>query len=226
MSEKVFAESLDPSYQHGYGVLMSKVIAEHALSELGLGGAVEEMRILVDIRKPLFAVRVRLGPPLPPVRVRDCARVQEAPDGIHVVLLDEGQAPFLARLLRERFGKGGVEQLDRWEVVVPPGAVGAKELEEMVVSHPRERMMERIMDAVERVIPVGFRVGYAERGEDHLLLIASENPIKEGWVEEVREALRRPPSPVPPEKMEGIRRKVEAAEVQAKFKEGAMPWRL
>jgi putative methanogenesis marker protein 17 len=226
LSEKVFAESLDPSSQYGYGVLMSKVIAEHALSELSLGGAVEELRILVDIGKPVFAVRVRLGPPLPPVRVRDCARVQEAQDGIHVVLLDEGQAPFLARLLRERFGRERLEQLDRWEVVVPLGVVPARELEEMVVSYPRERMMERIMDAVERVIPVGFRVGYAERGEDSLLVVASENPLKEEWVEEVKEALRRPPSPVPPEKMEGIRRKVEAAEIQAKFKEGAMPWRL
>ncbi|MEM2865706.1 MAG: methanogenesis marker 17 protein [Candidatus Hadarchaeales archaeon] len=225
MTEKVFVESLDPSYQYGYGVLMSKVIAEHALSELALGGALEELRILVDMRKPLFAVSVRLGPPLPPVRVGDCARVQEGPDGIHVVLLDEGQAPFLARLLRERFG-GSLEQLDRWEVVVPSRVIPVKELEKLVVSHPQERTMGRIMDALDRIIPVGFRVRYAERGENSLLLMASENPIKEGWVREVKEALKKPPVPVPPEKMEGIRRKVEAAEIAPKFKEGAMPWRL
>lgn len=225
MTEKVFAESLDPSYRHGYGVLMSKVIAEHVLSELGLGGALEELRILVDMRKPLFAISVRLGPPLPPVRVADCARVQEAADGIHVVLLDEGQAPFLARLLRERFG-GSLEQLDRWEVVVPPGVMPVKELEQLVVSYPQERTMGRILDAIDRILPVGFRVRYAEGEGNSLLLVASENPLREEWVGEVKEALKRPPSPVPPEKMEGIRRKVEAAEVLPKFKEGAMPWRL
>ncbi|MEM1981462.1 MAG: methanogenesis marker 17 protein [Candidatus Hadarchaeales archaeon] len=225
MSEKVFVESLDPSYQYGYGVLMLKVIAEHALSELSLGGALEELRILVDMRKPLVAVRALLGPPLPPIRVMDCARVQEAADGIHVVLLDEGQAPFLAKLLREKFG-GSLEQLDRWEVVVPAGAMPAKELERLVVSHPQERMRERIMDALERVIPVGFRVRYAEGEGNSLLILASENPIPDGWVEEVKEALRKPPSPIPPEKMEGIRRKVEAAEILPKFKDGAMPWRL
>ncbi len=225
MTEKVFVESLDPSYRYGYGVLMSKVIAEHALSELGLGGALEELRILVDMRKPLFAVSVRLGPPLPPVRVGDCARVQEGTDGIHVVLLDEGQAPFLARLLREKFG-GSLEQLDRWEVVVPRGVMPAKELEGLVVSYPEERTMGRVMDAVDRIIPVGFRVRRAEREGNSLLLLASENPLREEWVGEVKEALKRPPVPVPPEKMEGIRRKVEAAEILPKFKEGAMPWRL
>ncbi len=224
MSEKVFAESLDPSYQHGYGVLMAKVIAEHALSDLGLGGAVEEMRILVDIGKPLFAVRVRLGPSLPPVRVKDCARVQEAQDGVHVYLLDETHAPSLARILRERFG-GKLEQLDRWEVVVPAGEARAGELEEMVVSRPSETLLDRLLDAVQRVIPVGFRVGYSERTGNSLLLVASENPIREEWVEEVKEALRRPPSPIPPERMEAIRRRVEKAEVEAKFKEGAMPFK-
>jgi len=223
MVEKIFVESMGESRAYDYGILISKVIAEYAFTDLALGKAVEQLRILVDIKEPLFAVHARLGPPLPPLRMEDYAQLEENPDGIHVIIRDETYVADMLRVLRERFGREKVKQVDRWETVI--SVTSLEELKRMVIAEPQTKMVDRLMDAVQRIIPVGFRVGFLEHDENSITLIASENPIREEWIREVKDALKKPPKPIPPEELEKVRRKVEAAEVMPEFKDIVAPWR-
>ena len=54
MSKKVYVENLDQSDPYNFGVISYKVIADHVFTDLALAGALQAVRILIDIRKPLF----------------------------------------------------------------------------------------------------------------------------------------------------------------------------
>lgn len=219
MSEKISVESLDETYEQGFGILIYKVIADYILGDLALGGAIRQMRVLIDIRKPIFAVSVRIGPPAPPIVLKDYAGLEKSADGIHVVIHDETYATDLLKVLWDRFGKDKIKQIDRWETVIPPNLTTPDELQEVIVAEPGEKMMENLMDAITRVIPEGFRIGFLEHEENGVTIVASENPVQADWIQMVRTALARPPKPLPRERLEEVGRKPRFEEKPPEFEE-------
>jgi len=220
LSEKLFVESLDETYQHGFGILIYKIIADYVLNDLAIGQAIQQMRVLIDIRKPLFAVSVHLGPSAPPIKMKDYAHLEERKDGIHIIIYDETYAAELLKVLWDNFGKNNVTQIDRWETVIPPNLITIDKLQNITVADPREKMMEKILDAITRIIPEGFRIEYLLPEASGMTIITSENPIQGDWIEMVKGTLAQPPKPLPPEILEGVKR-----EPKRKFEELYKPWK-
>jgi putative methanogenesis marker protein 17 len=212
LPEKIFVESLDETYQHGFGILIYKIIAEYILSDLAVGQAIQQMRVLVDIKKPIFAVSVRLSLPRQPIRMKDYARLEEETDGIHIIIHDETYAPELLQVLWNSFGKNNVTQIDRWETVIPPNLTTINELQNVIVADPKEKMMEKILDAITRIIPEAFRIERLLPEASGLTIISSENPIQEEWIETVKAALAQPPKLIPPKRFEEIKREPKKTE--------------
>ena len=204
--------------------MIYKVIADHIFGDLAIGPAIQQMRVLIDIKKPIFAVSVRIGPSPPPIRMKDYARLEESKDGIHVMIHDETYATDLLKVLRERFGRDKITQIDRWETVISPNLTTLDELQEVIVAEPREKMMENIMDAMTRVVPEGFRVGFIQPEDSGVTIIASENPVQADWIQMVMAALARPPKPPPLEMLEEVGRKPRFIKTPPKFEEIFRPW--
>ena len=223
MTGKIFVESLDETYRHGFGILIYKIIADHIMSDLAIGKAIQQMRILIDIKKPIFAVSVRFGPSIPPIQMKDYAHLEERADGVHIVIHDETYASDLLRVLWENFGRENITQIDRWETVVPRNLTTLEELQNMVIADPGEKMKERILDVVTRIIPEGFRIGSISPEANGITVIASENPIQREWTEMVKVALAKPPKPLPPEKLERVERKPRPYEGPM-LEEFHIPW--
>ena len=217
-------ESLDETYEHGFGILIYKTIADYIMSDLAIGQAVQQMRVLVDVKKPIFAVWVRFAPPIPPIKIREYARLTKAADGIHITIHDETYATDLLKLLWENFGRDEVTQLDRWETVVPHEITTLEKLQDLTVADPMEKMREKILDAVVRIVPEGFRIGSVSPEANEITVVASENPIQPEWIEMVRGALARPPKPLPREKLERVGRK-PMREVPGKFERVYKEWK-
>jgi putative methanogenesis marker protein 17 len=52
-----------------------------------------------------------------------------------------------------------------------------------VVYDPEKELMVGLMDVILRIVPEGFRVRRYIRKDDIIAVIASEDPIKNEWVE-------------------------------------------
>lgn len=225
MSEKISVESLDETYQHGFGILIHKIIAEYILSDLAIGQAIRQMRVIIDIKKPLFAVSVQLSLPHQPIKMKDYARLDERGDGIHIIIYDETYAPELLKVLQNSFGKNNVTQIDRWETVIPRNLTTIDKLQKVIVAYPREKMMEKILDAIIRIIPEAFRIERLLIEENGLTIITSENPILPEWIEMVKATLAKPPKPIPPKKLDEVKRepKLTFEELHKPWKKSVMP---
>ena len=219
MAEKVFVENLDRADPYNFGVISYKIIADHVFTDLGIAGALQSIRILIDIEKPFFYITGILSLIDAPMRVSDIASVSIEDEGIHVVIEDENYAPDLLKLLWSEFGRENITQLDRWNLIIPEGYVTPEELELMVAVNPKDRIMNKILDALNRIIPEGFRVRKSDIEKGRITVIASENPIEPKWIEEARNALESPPVQIPEEHLKKLRQEPK------KIEKRVTPWK-
>jgi hypothetical protein len=60
----------------------------------------------------------------------------------------------------------------------------------LIVYDPREDLVTRIFDGMDRILPEGARVRCPISLPDRLTIIASENSITEEWKDKVEEMMR------------------------------------
>lgn len=179
--EKIIVESDEETGADVY----NRVIID-VLSDLALGRVLEKVRAYIDVKEPVFifvALR-RFG--LPSIRLSDFAEVDMGDYGkneVTINLLKESYIPQLLNKLWERYGKGNIEHSERSMIIVhtPDYFTEVDFLREMVIDEKIAQINDRIMDAMLRIIPEGFRVRYHQLTEEYVLFVASEDPIKQEW---------------------------------------------
>jgi putative methanogenesis marker protein 17 len=179
--EKIIVESDEETGADVY----NRVIID-VLSDLALGRVLEKVRAYIDVKEPVFifvALR-RFG--LPSIRLSDFAEVDMGDYGkneVTINLLKESYIPQLLNKLWERYGKGNIEHSERNMIIVhtPDYFTEVDFLQEMVIDEKIAQINDRIMDAMLRIIPEGFRVRYHQLTEEYILFVASEDPIKQEW---------------------------------------------
>lgn len=205
MNRKIFIEPLDRDKTDISGIYRYKIIADYIVRDLSLDKSIEEMRIIVDIEQCLFTVYIKMGSPLSPLILSDVSNLIEISDDTYkIVLKDETVAPEYMRLLWAFLGKENVKQKDRYEseLIIKSESKEIRdkkinELKNEIVIDPNEKRKFQILEMVDRIIPVGFRVKKIIRNitsqEQDLLVIASENPIFENDVQLIKNKLKETP---------------------------------
>ncbi|MFV9629722.1 MAG: methanogenesis marker 17 protein [Methanosarcinales archaeon] len=179
--EKIIVESDEETGADVY----NRVIID-VLSDLALGRVLEKVRAYIDVKEPVFifvALR-RFG--LPSIRLSDFAEVDMgdySKNEVTINLLKESYIPQLLNKLWERYGKGNIEHSERNMIIVhtPDYFTEVDFLREMVIDEKIAQINDRIMDAMLRIIPEGFRVRYHQLTGEYILFVASEDPIKQEW---------------------------------------------
>lgn len=219
MSEKVFVENLNRSDPYSFGILSYKVIADHVFQDLALAGAFQSVRILIDIEKPLFYITGEINLVESPIRISDIATMKLDEADIHLTIEDETYAPDLLKLLWTRFGREQITQLDRWNLLIPSPLISIEELSQLVAVNPSDRILNKILDALNRIIPEGFRVRQTSFRKERITIIASENPLEPKWIQQAEVALQDPPVPIPATYMEKLKREPK------KTDQRVVPWK-
>jgi len=179
--EKIIVESDEETGADVY----NRVIID-VLSDLALGRVLEKIRVYIDVKEPVFifvALR-RFG--LPSIRLSDFAEVDMGDYGkneVTINLLKESYIPQLLNKLWERYGKGNIDHEERNMIIVhtPDYFTEVDFLREMIIDEKIAQINDRIMDAMLRIIPEGFRVRYHQLTKEYILFVASEDPIKQEW---------------------------------------------
>jgi len=219
MAEKIFVENLNKMDPFNFGVISYKVIADYIFMDLAVAGALRSIRILIDIEKPFFYIQGKLSVVEEIIHVSDITTIYPEDGGIHIVIKDESYAPELLKVLWNRFGRENVTQMDRWNLKIPKNLIKIEELKQMTASNPRERILNKILDAFNRIIPEGFRIRKNRLEKDYITIIASENPLQDKWIQQAEETLKRPPLRIPKEYLEKLKQIPKTTEKKV------IPWK-
>jgi len=169
-------ESPDEEGKMAYERTISTVLAESTIK-----GLMKSVYAYADPREPVFILIIQLARGGGVLRFSEVATMKSVRDGVIVVCENDKLMPEVLRVLWEKYGRERVEQLSRYEIMVR-GEIGEDLLNE-VVYDPEKELMVGLMDVILRIIPEGFRVRRYIRKDDVMAVIASEDPIKNEWVE-------------------------------------------
>lgn len=150
------------------------------LLDIGLSRLVEEVRMDIRPEEPLFLLSIRVRPATGMVRVQDVAKIEERSGGTMLTITNELYAPRLLALLWRIFGRDYVDQLSRFEIMVR--GVTADELREIDLD-PEEELKRKVLDAVWRLLPEGFKVRHNLYGNWVLTVAATEHEMAAEWKE-------------------------------------------
>jgi hypothetical protein len=64
-------------------------------------------------------------------------------------------------------------------------------LKAVIVYDPRDDLVIRLLDAIDRILPEGARVRYPIQSPNRITIIASENAISDEWKQKAEEIVRR-----------------------------------
>ncbi len=162
-----------------------KVITD-VLSDLALGRVLLKVRAFVDVTEPVFIFVGLRKKGLPSVKLSDFADLEIGGYGkpeVVISLNKEAYIPQLLNKLWERYGRGNILHKERTMIVVetPDYMTEVDLLEDMVIDEKVQEINDRIIDAMLRIIPEGFRVRYHQLTDEYILFVASEDPIKQDW---------------------------------------------
>jgi putative methanogenesis marker protein 17 len=157
-----------------YKRIVTTVLLDHDLTKV-----VSKIHIYIDPAIPLF-VAVGTTKRLPsPVKVGDFANLNIDEHKVTISIGNEAYlAPFL-KLLWEKFGKGQVEQPDRFTIVLALERSESEKLEDMVVTDPSLALYKDLIYAMQTIAPEGFKVRRQYYGNGKFYYIASENTLDE-----------------------------------------------
>ncbi|AKB17270.1 MULTISPECIES: methanogenesis marker 17 protein [unclassified Methanosarcina] len=163
-------------------------IIEDNLASLKLAPAIGRIKVVLRPEDSLFQMAIILRDVGTRVTVIDIADVEAKPlaSEIMISIKKEQYIPELLGKLWERYGKANIRQPDRWTVAITTDkpAEEAAFLKEMMVADPRHRLHENLVDFAIRATPEGFRVRYHLYKGNRFVFVASEEALKQEWIEE------------------------------------------
>ncbi|MCG7853297.1 MAG: methanogenesis marker 17 protein, partial [Methanosarcinaceae archaeon] len=130
----------------------------------------------------------------PPVKTIDFAHVRigaYGKSGVQIEITNEHYLPQLLDKLWAKYGQGNVLQPERKTVNVmcenPHEEITV--IEQMVVDDPQRTLNARLVDMTIRVTPEGFRVRHHSLEGNHFIFVATEDVMKQEWIEETHRML-------------------------------------
>ena len=92
---------------------------------------------------------------------------------------------------------GGLSQNKRLEAVdslkksdIPVLVATDDDIPDETIYEPTTELKRRVIDSIRRVAPEGYRIIKHDIMDDYILFIASEEPIKQEWIDRGRRLLK------------------------------------
>jgi putative methanogenesis marker protein 17 len=147
-------------------------ISQATFRDLGVRTSIDSVYIFIDPRAHFFIISVKIGRVASPVKVGDIT--QREPDKLKIT--DERYAPNMLAALWENYGDR-VKQVSRLEIHIDLEEKEREALKELIVYDPREDLIARTLDGIDRILPEGARVRCPISLPGRVTLLASEDPI-------------------------------------------------
>ena len=168
------------------GAEVYEMVVRQILQDLQITRAVKDLSVYVDPREPLFIIVIIYEKTAPPVNLLDIAEYEKdrQVNEVFLKIKDETYLPELLSLLWELEGRNKVHQSSRYEVIIDDPQT---EIKDLIIYNPEENLRKKIYDALFRIIPEGLRVVDHYSEGNLIALTASDETIKDEWLQKTRE---------------------------------------
>ncbi len=157
-------------------------ICMNTFRDIGVRSSLDLVYMYCNPKEHVFIISVKIGRVASPIKVGDITHRE----GEKLRITNETYAPKLLALLWDKYGER-VQQISRLEIEFKLEEKEVDELKEWVVYDPREDLVARILDGIDRIFPEGARVRSTIPSTGRLTIISSENPIVEEWKKKAEE---------------------------------------
>jgi len=181
-SEKVKVNSPDDQ-----GARLIEELTYDILSDLDVARSVHDIEIYVDPDEPVFILYGKLTVSLPDIKISDVATMTHTEDGLRLDIKNERYTNNLLDKIIARYGKADVLQLDRYTILVATD----RDIPDDIIFEPAKELKRKVIDSIRRIAPEGYRIIKHDITDDYILFIASEEPLKEEWVNHGRRLAKR-----------------------------------
>jgi putative methanogenesis marker protein 17 len=161
-------------------------ISQATFRDLGVRASIDNIYIFIDPTAHFFIISVKIGRVASPVKVSDIT--QREPDRLKIT--DERYAPNLLSLLWDNYDER-VKQVSRLELGIDLDEKEMEALKDLIVYDPRDDLITRILDGIDRILPEGARVRCPIPLPGRVTLLASEDPIRNEWGAKAEEIVRK-----------------------------------
>ncbi|MBC7085370.1 MAG: methanogenesis marker 17 protein [Methanomethylovorans sp.] len=184
-------ETKIPEEAEAYKSILSDII-----SELALANSIGRIYVIITPEESLFQMAMILRGSSQLIKTSDFADVDVGAvtrNEIQIVLRDEKYLPDLLEKLWVKYGRGKVIQQDRKTINVTVDHID-KDIEvirDMVIFDPKRTLLSRLVEMAIRGTPEGFRVRYHSLNGNEFVFVASEDPMKDEWVQQGHQMLNQ-----------------------------------
>jgi putative methanogenesis marker protein 17 len=149
-------------------------LLERTLVDMGITTSIEKVKMIIHPSEPLFIISIRVRKAGGSRLVNDIAVIEEKDGGTFITIVDENYAPRLLSMLWRTFGRERIEQITRLEILAKGTAPA--EIETLKLD-PEEEMKKKLLDAVWRLLPEGFKVRHEVASETTMTITATERTL-------------------------------------------------
>lgn len=160
--------------------VLNKVIRD-VISTLNLSNTITKMKVFMDPKETYFVIAANLASPAPPILLKNVSAISLKGGKIAISVFNEEYMPTILQFLWDQFGRENIEQPERLEVIINAPDVEIEDISTFVVEDPSSAILNKLIDAFDRIKPEGFRVTRYYYDKKSVYLIASEDTIKDEW---------------------------------------------
>jgi putative methanogenesis marker protein 17 len=173
------------------------------ISDLRLGNALGRLHVTIVPSVALFTIAAIVRDTETPVFVSDMSAVdttfEDGDDYLRLTVEREKYMPELTQFLWDEYTPANVVQADRWTILVrvsEPEKIVEK-IKNQIIANPSLNMHANLIEMAVRAVPEGFRVRYHTFENNEFLFVASEDVLKQEWLDEGKRQIERLKKEVP-----------------------------
>ena len=180
----MLVECYDPQGAEVYEMIIKQIVQDVQISR-----AIQDMKVFVDPREPVFIIAIKYAKAASPITVDDFAeyKYDENENLTYIKVKDESYLPELLQKLWETEGREKIQQPSRYEIIITDPKI---ELKGMIIHDPQEDLKKKIYDALFRIIPEGFRVIKDCSKGNIISLVCSDEIIKDEWIKKQKDIIK------------------------------------
>lgn len=168
------------------GAEVYEMIIKQIFQDLVLGPSVQDLRAFINPDDAVFILAIKMKKTSNVTLLKDIASLKydKERDITDIFLEDENYLPALLKRLWMMYSREKIYQPTRYNIDLKGNQL---DLEDLVIDNPHSNLQRRIYDAIFRILPEGFRIIKDVSKGDIIAIVATDELIKDAWLEKAQE---------------------------------------
>ncbi|WP_409200734.1 methanogenesis marker 17 protein [Methanobrevibacter sp. DSM 116169] len=168
------------------GAEVYEMIIKQIFQDLVLGPSVDDLRAFANPDEAVFILAIKMRKTGKSIHLNEVATLEfdKELDKTNIIIDNENYLPNILSKLWSIFPRESIYQPDRNNIVLEGNQL---ELNDLIVDNSEVNLKKKVYDAAFRILPEGFRITKDLSKENIIVLVATDELIKDEWIEKANE---------------------------------------